>query len=457
MRIAFVSSEAVPFSKVGGLADVVGSLPPVLADEHNDLTIYLPGRGREGGKVIGERTFSWKGQEEKVEVRRLEREGVRYRFVDLPDFRGRPVYEGDAADLVRYTRYCLAVDADLRHRPAQVVHLHDWPTALIAVLLKNRRSRVQCVFTIHNLAYQGFWEADAFYEATGLPRSLHTPEGLEFFGKVNLLKGALVFADAITTVSPTYAREIQSRARGEGLDGVLRHHGGKLTGVLNGIDTRYWDPATDPHLPANYESIDDPGKQACRVALGRELHLSGPILGVISRLFWQKGIDIVLDALPRLLEMGYDLCILGSGEPVLERQCQAAADNYPGRVVFRRGYDEPLAHRIYAGAEAFLMPSRWEPCGLSQLIAMRYGTVPVVRATGGLFDTVIDGQTGIRFECAHPEGLIAGLSRLAHGPLKRDVIGAAGMKREVGWRRAAQAYRRIYGIEDQPLLVDGAA
>ncbi len=447
MRVAFVSSEAVPFSKVGGLADVVGSLPPVLARRGLDPTVYLPGGGAgtgyDAGVPVGEVTFSWGGKEETARIVQLEQEGVRFRFLELPDFKGRPVYAGEG-DLERYARFCLAVDADLRLRPPRVIHLHDWPTALLALLLRQRRSKVRIVVTIHNLAHQGIWEPGPFFENTGLPDALLHQDALEFHGKVNLLKGALITADAITTVSPTYAREIQTATLGEGLDGVLRLHGGKLVGVLNGIDTTYWNPATDPHLSAHFESATDPGKETCRLALAKEVQLEGPILGMVSRLVWQKGIDIVLEALPRLLELGYSLCVLGSGETGLERECQAAADQNPGRVVFRRDYDEALAHRIYAGSEAFLLPSRWEPCGLSQRIAMRYGTIPVVRSTGGLIDTVDDGVTGLRFECAHPEGLVAALTRLRYGPLVRDTLAAAAMEIDPGWDRAAEAFAALY-------------
>ncbi len=440
MRIVWIAAEAVPFVKVGGLADVVGTLPRVLAARGHDVTVILPGYAAIDAPTTRTVRFQHAGASHQAPVGELHDAGIRFLFPRVAGFEGPQIYSGwqDGERFLRFSAAAAAlVDAD-------VVHVHDWHAALIPVLAA--MGRVRCaatVLTLHNVAHQGQMDADWFLAQTGLPASLLTIDALEFYGKVNVLKGGIVFADAVTTVSPTYAGEIRTPAFGEGLDGVFRHHAGKISGILNGIDIDYWNPATDPLIPARFSAADIDGKLHCCEALRGELGLDGRVLGCVSRLVEQKGIDVVLDSLPDIIAAGCSVAILGAGDPILESRCENAARQHRGRVSFSRGYDEALAHRIYAGAEAFLLPSRFEPCGLTQMISQRYGTPPIAHAVGGLRDTIRDAETGFLFEGANPGALAGAIRRFA---AHRDIAAMrhAAMTEDFSWTASADRYEELY-------------
>ncbi|MCS6319574.1 MAG: glycogen synthase [Nitrospira sp.] len=347
---------------------------------------------------------------------------------------------------------------------ADLLHVHDWQAALCAVYLrtlyqpKSALTHVRSVLTIHNLGYQGLFPAEHF-SVTGLPGQLFTPAALEFYGKLNLLKGGLVFADLLTTVSPTYSQEIQTPDYGCGLEGVLNGRKHVLHGIVNGIDAELWNPAKDPHLPTHYSLSDMSGKARCKKGLQRELKLrteKGPLLGMIARLIGQKGIDLVIDVIPELMELDVQVAILGTGDVGYEQQVRELAERYPGRLAVRNVFDEGLAHRIEAGADMFLMPSRYEPCGLSQLYSLRYGTVPIVRKTGGLADTVVNytpstcmgsRATGFSFTDTTATSLLTCLL-LALSIYRKKAdwnrIVRAGMEQDLSWTRSAEIYLRLF-------------
>jgi len=316
----------------------------------------------------------------------------------------------------------------------------------------------RALFTIHNMGYQGLFPVGD-YHTTGLPWSEFTPERLEYYGQVNLLKGGLVYADLLNTVSPTYAREIQTVELGCGLEGVLQSRKDRLFGVTNGIDYSAWNPATDPHLPVHYSADDLSGKKTCKTALQREMKLPArdvPMLGLVSRLVYQKGIDLIVEVLPKLLALDVQMIALGSGEPAYHMRLTDLSRRYPDKLAVRLGFDEGLAHRIEAGADLFLMPSRYEPCGLNQQYSLRYGTVPVVRKTGGLADTVLPylpvaqaekTATGFVFEAPVPEVLLSTLYlalRVYQDKEGWNVLIRNGMRQDFSWQRSARQYVELY-------------
>jgi starch synthase len=386
-------------------------------------------------------------------------------FVAQDGYYDRPALYGASDDCERFIFFCrsiLAALPELGWLP-QVVHANDWQAGLLPVYLETlyrdapAYADVATVFTVHNLAYQGvFWHYDL--PMTGLGWDLFTPAGIEFYGHVSLLKGGLVFADLLNTVSPTYAREIQSPEFGERMDGVLRERSADLTGILNGLDVQAWNPATDPDLPKRYDRDDLDGKAACTAALRSEMGLPEPgrrtpLVGVVSRLAEQKGIDLVAGAVPAIRDAGAQLVVLGAGEAPLERLLSELALAHPESVAVRIGFDEGLARRIYAGADLFLMPSRYEPCGLGQLIALRYGTIPVVRRTGGLADTVrpwsaTGGEgTGFLFDELSAEACGATLARAfavhRDAAAWRHLVGN-GMAADFSWDASAESYVTCY-------------
>jgi starch synthase len=386
-------------------------------------------------------------------------------FVDHPG------YFGDRAQLygekghdypdnaARFHFFCRTLPEAARalgRGPADILHLNDWQTGLAALELARTRGLrpgiTRCVMTIHNLGYQGLFEK-AVVEELGLGWEHFTPDGLEFWGRANFLKAGIAYADRITTVSPTYAREIQTYEQGFGLDGLLRARADRLHGILNGIDTAEWDSATDRALAARYSADDVAGKAACRAALCAELGIEADhrlLLGMVSRIAGQKGFDILLEAIDRLLARPVSLAILGSGDPVLVAALEAARARWPGRLGLRIGFDEGMAHRVEAGADAFLMPSRYEPCGLNQMYSLRYGTVPIVRRTGGLADTVeesADYGTGFLIPAHHATELLAAVDRAHAAFLERDrwrAIQRRGMAEDHSWDRAAAEYEAVY-------------
>jgi starch synthase len=456
MRILFAASEAVPFWKTGGLADVAGALPAALARRgHRVLLVhpfYPAVRALDVPMTAWQiRRVPWGGSATTVRYLWAEPAGdAPVVFVDHPRyFETDAPYLDAAADpwaaARRFAFFSRAVADVARSWAADVVHLNDWQTGLVPLYLSEPAPAT--VFAIHNLAYQGNYDPGVLAQI-GLPSELfRTEQGIEFYGRASFLKAGLVFADQLVTVSPTYAREIRTPAFGAGLDGVLRYRSDRLRGILNGIDPDAWDPAADAALPARYSAREPAGKGVVRAELLRELRLDeGPVLVFVGRLAHQKGIDLVLGAIPDLLEAGARLAVLGDGDAAHVEALGAAARAAPGRVAVRFGFDDPLARLLYAGGDLFLMPSLYEPCGLGQMIAQRYGTPPIVRATGGLADTVEDGATGFSFV----EPTAGELSRAVRRGLAvlATPAGAAMRRRcmelDWSWARSAAAYERVY-------------
>jgi starch synthase len=470
MEILFVASEVGPWSKTGGLGDVAGALPRALAARGHAVTVVTPRHGfidpREHGfapedrvlRVRGEATHVWvKGGRPTIYLLEHERLFGSRRGVygdggrDYPDNAERFAYLARAA---------LALPGAMGLRP-RVVHANDWQAGLVPWLLRHEHERdpalagTRTVFTIHNLAYQGVFPKQVVPHL-GLPWDVFRLDGMEFHDRLSFMKAGLVFADALTTVSPTYAREILTPEGGVGLDPVLRQRRDRLHGILNGIDVSEWDPATDPHLPAHYTASALAGKARCKAALQRELGLpvraGVPLIAMVSRLADQKGVDLVVAALGELLARDLQLALLGSGERSYEDALSTAARDRPDRMAVRIGFDEPLAHRMEAGADAFLMPSRFEPCGLNQMYSLRYGTVPVVRAVGGLEDTIEDydgwrSGTGFKFRDYTPGALLLAVRRaldaFRDGRAWRGLV-QRGMAQDFSWDRSAASYEALY-------------
>ncbi|HEV7501517.1 MAG TPA: glycogen synthase GlgA, partial [Vicinamibacteria bacterium] len=428
LDIAFVTSEMTPFMKTGGLADVAAALPRALGRLGHRVTVFLPRYGRVAfppGDFVGSVHVPVDATPRSAGFyrRRLE-EGVDVVFIEHPPFFDRPSAYGahgdDYAD--NRLRFAFLARASLEYlrsrgqRP-DVFHAHDWQAGLVPVYLRAfywddpALYRSPTLFTIHNLAYQGNFGTDTL-DVLGLPWHLGADHALGHNGGISYMKGGIQFAEMVSTVSPQYAREIQGAEMGYGLDGTLRARSGDLVGILNGVDYGEWDPRVDPHIAARYSADDLAGKAACKrdllQAVGLPQDPDLPVVGIISRLVEQKGFDIVVDAWHDLLQRPMRMVVLGTGDPRLEQGFRALAERAPDRFAVRLDYDEALAHKIEAGADVFLMPSRFEPCGLTQMYSLRYGTVPVVRATGGLYDTVepwdaASGRgTGFRFD--HPDG-----------------------------------------------------
>jgi len=467
LRIAHLASEVTPFSKTGGLADVVGALPSALAELGHDVTVVAPGH-RTGlkdplpGEPQGE--VSALGLTARLHV--LEHRGVHVVLLDCPALYVRPALyslpDGEFPDnAVRFAFFArAALSALARLGGARVVHCHDWQAALAPLLLRHDPELASAlpgartVLTVHNLAYQGVfppWVLDA----CALPRALFTMALLEFYGQVNFLKGGLVTSDAVTTVSPTYAKEILTPAFGCRLEGVLAERRESVFGIVNGLDVDEWDPRRDAHLPQTFgpDGIDA-GKRGARAVLAGEVGLAEsarPLLGMVSRLAEQKGADLLAATVDAIVAGGFDVAVLGTGERRYEDAMRAAQEAHPGRVAVQIRFDERLAHLIYAASDLFLMPSRYEPCGLGQMIAMRYGALPVVHRTGGLADTVVDvgetGGTGFVMDELTPAALLATLTRagaLLREPRRLAAARRLAMDRDFSWRASALEYVKLY-------------
>lgn len=407
-KILFAASECTPFVKTGGLADVAGALPPALAADGYDVRVVLPCykqiRRAYNDQMTHECDFplrlGWRNQFCGIES--VKRNGVTYYLIDNEYYFARDyiygVFNCDEAERFGFFSKAVLEMMDRLDFFPDVLHLNDWQTGMSAALLKTqyacdpRYAAVKALFTIHNLRFQGVFERAFVDELLSLGAIAFDSDALEYCGNVSYMKGGLAFADAINTVSPTYAAEIQTSFFGETLDGLLRARSNCLFGILNGIDTKEYDPATDQSLPANYSVGDMTGKLLCKAALQKELGLADeprtPLLAIVSRLTGQKGFDLVERVLFEMMDKGVQLAVLGSGEAHYEGFFDWVQKRFPGRAATRIEYNEPLARRFYAGADIFLMPSLFEPCGLAQMIAMRYGTIPVVRETGGLKDSV---------------------------------------------------------------------
>jgi len=477
LKVLFASSEIAPFAKTGGLADVCEALPKALVPLGVQPTLVLPFyRVVKEGKwnleiAIADLPVRLGDAEVKANILqgRLTDE-IPVFFVQHDEFFDRPYlygtpkgdYEDNAQCFAFFSRAVLALSEALDQR-WDIIHCHDWQTALIPVYLKTRFSghplfaRTRSVLTIHNLGYQGIFPPDIF-PLLGLPPHLFSIEWLEFWGKVNFLKGGIIFADQVTTVSPTYAEEIQTPEFGYGLEGVLKDQAAKLIGILNGVDYAQWNPADDPHLPANYTPHKVEGKVTCKEELLKRCGLSPdlmekPLLGVISRLARQKGVDILAQVVERMMAEGVGLVILGSGEEKYERLLVKMADKYPKQMSMTVAFDEALAHQIEAGCDIYLMPSLYEPCGLNQMYSLKYGTIPVVRKTGGLADTVVEVDikkkkgTGFTFVDYDPDALWKAIAKalqcFADKELWRQLIQQA-MAQDFSWSRSAGEYLRLY-------------
>jgi starch synthase len=465
MRIAMVTSECEPFAKTGGLADVVDALSRTLGQLGHDVDVYLPryrGVDPPGRAEVVRLDVSTVGSDSAaVELLTAVADGYRLRLVDHPPSFDRPdYYVVDGRDYPdNGARFALlgrtALEAmRTEQRPADVLHGHDWEAAPAILLLRQRYAddaligRLPTVLTCHNLAYHGWVPRAAATGQLDLPSTVGSADG------VDLLREGILAADMVNTVSPTFAVESLRPELGMGVDDALRTLGDRYAGILNGIDTSLWDPETDGALPARYAAHDLAGKEECRAGLATELGLSpdGPILGMVGRLDPQKGFDLLARAAPRLLAAGARLCVLGTGDRSLIAELQALAAVHHSQLVVVDRFDRDLARRIYAGADCFLMPSRFEPSGQGQMIALRYGTVPVVRATGGLADTVRDADhlpegNGFTFDSAEPAALADACERamaaLADEPRWR-LIQARGMAADFSWRGPAQRYLELY-------------
>ncbi len=460
MRIAIVAPELVPFSKTGGLADVAGALPGAFAALGADVLTVSP-------------------LHRAVRKHRLERDPRRIRvplggstveggvaragnawFLEQDEFFDREglygTAQGDYTDnAARFAFFCRgALELLVQLGAPDVVHVHDWQSGLVPIYLKtlyaDRFPRTRSVLTIHNLAYQGlFWHWDM--PLTGLDWKHFNWRELEFYGKLSFLKAGLVFADALTTVSPTYAREIQTEELGCGMDGVLRERAGRLQGILNGVDYAEWDPQIDRHLAAPYGPAAPAGKARCKAALQARCGLAArpetPLVGMIGRLTEQKGIDILLPALETLAAEDLQLVILGSGDKRYQEPVVKLGARFPGKISVNIAFDNSFAHQIEAGSDMFLMPSRYEPCGLNQIYSLKYGTVPVVRSTGGLADTVEDGATGFAFREYAPEALVGAVRRALAAYADRKAwrkMMLAGMALDFSWTASARRYLGLF-------------
>lgn len=459
MRILFATSEAVPYWKTGGLADVARALPDALVARGHEVLIvhplYRPLLDDPPPlETVGIGRIRWPGGD--LPVRYLEHRPQgraptlfmdQPYFFDVRDPYGPKRFDRTAAGR-RFAFFCRAVAERAATWGADIVHLNDWPTGLVPVYARLDGHLRPTVFAIHNLGYQGNFPPSLLPEV-GIPWDFfRIDEGIEFYGAASFLKGGLALSDRLVTVSPRYAQEIQTREYGAGFDGLLRHRRHELHGILNGIDTRAWDPATDPVIAARYDEERLDRKEHNRSAILEELGLDGrgPLFVLISRLVHQKGIDLLLAILPELLRRGARLAILGSGEARYEEAIAAAVAEHPRRVAASFRLDERLARRLHAGGDFFLMPSRYEPCGLGQMIAQCYGTPPIVRNTGGLADTVRDRRTGFVFGPETPGALLEAVDR-AIACWRRpgwDELRQRCMRLDWSWTRSAQLYERLY-------------
>jgi starch synthase len=472
MKILFVTSEVHPLIKTGGLADVSGSLPAALQALGEDVRLLIPGYTPVLEKLenmVAVASFTvFPGQPEvRLLSAKMPHTGVPVYVLDAPLYYCRAPgpyqYElgGDWPDnamrfgmLSKVAALLGSEETPIAWR-ADIVHCNDWQSGLTpAYLHLTQSAHAKSVMTIHNIAFQGNFDSD-WLEPLHLPHSCFDMHGVEFHGYLSFLKAGLHYADRIVSVSPTYAHEIQTTEMGYGMQGLLKVRNGDVSGILNGIDETEWDSATDSYLASPYDSSNlaakAENKRALQHRLGLEINGKAPLLGVVSRLTYQKGLDMLLESLPKLLDGGVQLAVLGSGEIELEKRYQLLAQRYPGRVSVTVRFDEGLSHQVMAGVDIFLMPSRFEPCGLNQMYGMRYGTPPVVRRTGGLADSVIDASlpegTGFVFDEADPAVLYRTVVRAIEcyrDTRKFQRIQLNGMRRDVGWRSSAQRYLDLY-------------
>jgi len=473
VKIAFCASEGVPFSKTGGLADVVGALPQALAANGHEVQVFLPryqatkqAKVHANGQSV---TLPFSDGLRYANVQDAgQSSGVQTFLVDIPEFFDREgLYQIKGVDHpdnhFRFAAFSLACLEFLKRLGAapDVLHCHDWQSALVPIYLNSLYScddfysKTGVVFTIHNIGYQGLFPPTVLPDIS-VDSSLYTMEGLEFWGKVNFLKGGLVYSDYITTVSRKYAEEIQTAEFGYGLEGILTKRADRLQGILNGVDYDVWSPANDKFIAAKFTPGDLAGKQACKKALLQAMGAASPVLdrpviGIVSRFAAQKGFDLIAGIAEKLMAMDLYIVALGTGEPIYEELFRTMAAKYPDKFLVRVGFDVALSHQIEAGSDMFLMPSRYEPCGLNQIYSLKYGTVPVVRATGGLDDTIepFSGKagTGFKFTDYTPEALLGAIEQAVacyRQPKAWHQVMVNGMKKDFSWSNSAKQYIKVY-------------
>jgi len=478
MRVLQISAEIYPLLKTGGLADIAGALPAALTAAGCDVRLLLPGfapilQDLQDVTLLGPRLTPW-GETVALRAGRLATLGTPAYVIDAPWLYVRPGGPYEDAQRQPYPdnhrRFALlgwmagelAQGLDAGWQP-QVVHSHDWHAGLAPAYLTFSRERqprpVASLHTVHNLAYQGVF-APHYFSDLGLPNSAFAVDGLEYYGQLSFMKAGLFYADRITTVSPTYAREIQTPEQGCGLDGLLRARSGVLSGILNCVDEAVWDPATDQLIPFPYDAADRSGKGRCKAALQTEMALSvdsrAPLFGVVSRLTEQKGLHLVITAIEEMIARGGQLVVLGSGDSGLESALREQAARHPRSVAVRLGYDEALAHRIFAATDVTLVPSRFEPCGLTQMYGLKYGSLPLVHRVGGLADTVVDSTpqdlatnraNGFTFDDFSTEAFAGAMRRALDLYAKTgdwDAIAVRALKQSFGWQASAAKYMDLY-------------
>jgi starch synthase len=479
LQVLFAASEAQPLVKTGGLADVAGSLPAAIRMLGHDARLILPAYPQtleHDIPITDITTINIHGFDDEIRLLEgmLDGELPLY-LVDIPSLfkrDGYPYTDSDGKEWKdnarRFAVFSQVVAlvamnrAELGWRP-DIVHCNDWQTGLVPPLLAAEDNRPATIFTIHNLSYQGIFDYPTF-EQLQLPEELWSPDGLEFHDNLSFIKGGLTFADWITTVSPTYSREIRTPQLGYGLEGLLNHRSDHLSGIINGINYQKWDPESDPAIPQHYGRNNFQLKQTNKQHLQQEMGLTADdesmLFGNVGRTVEQKGIDLILEVMPELLSRGgIQLVMLGEGEPSLEQGMQKLAAKFPGKCAVKIGYDEELAHRIEAGCDSFLMPSRYEPCGLNQLYSLRYGTVPIVHRTGGLADTVTDvdpttildnSATGFVFDQPEAASLMDAIERAIEFYHRPGVwwkkLAVNGMQQDFSWDSSANRYIEIYRL-----------
>lgn len=480
MNIIMIASEAVPYAKTGGLADVVGTLSRALSGSKETVSIFLPYyRKKIDAKKFGIAPVSRKPLEIEVLVGGARIKGtvfaatlqpnVRVYFIDQPVFFDREeLYQTAAGDypdnaerFIFFSRATIEAMIALDLKP-DIVQIHDWQAALVAVYLKTlyksqkRFTNTRTLLTIHNLGYQGLFPKEEM-PLTGLGWDYFTFDKLEHWGKVGFLKGGISFTDAINTVSKKYAEEILGEEQGMGLQGALDYRKKVLTGILNGIDYEEWNPEIDKYIPAKFKPQDMKGKIACKEALqklfGLKIDPASPIIGMVGRLAAQKGLDIMVEALPDIMKTNVQFAILGTGEQKYHDMLTSSSKDYPGKIGLKLAFDNSLAHLIEAGSDFFLMPSRYEPCGLNQMISLKYGTIPIVRATGGLDDSIEDFNpkktrgNGFKFFEYSPQALLAAINRALDtwkNPPQMKAIIHNAMACDFSWKRSAKEYVALY-------------
>ncbi|MGZ8947633.1 MAG: glycogen synthase GlgA [Methylococcaceae bacterium] len=472
-KILFVTSEAHPLIKTGGLADVCGSLPKALAELSQDIRLIIPNYQALQSRGDARYLCSVRVDNRNINIleTRIAGTGVIVWLVDYPayfNYPGNPYLDEQGNpwpnNAERFALFCrIAVEAAMnrlnQNWKPDVVHCNDWQSGLAPALLSLEHDRPATVFTIHNMAYQGIFPAETAF-SLNIPGQLWSPEGLEFHHLLSFLKGGLVYADHITTVSPTYAQEIQTTEFGCGLEGLLAFRKDTLSGIINGIDLEQWNPETDPYINLHYnaDSLDQKKRNKAELQnkLGLPVDDQIPLFGLIGRLVEQKGIDLIIECLPEVIAMPMQFVLLGSGDKGYEKSLQDLAERYPDKIAITISYDESLAHLIEAGADIFLMPSRFEPCGLNQMYSQRYGTIPIVRKTGGLADTVVDTlpetiadntATGIVFNEAVPGSLLEAIKRAMTLYGIQDIwkkIQINAMNKDFSWQSSAERYLNLY-------------